>query len=961
MSHKSNDEKHLDAGSTSDYVSPQGSGPSSSAPSSDLGHDAGSKSEKFEQFSASPKDKDEIDDNSDQTVLSFSPPLEVLAASTIEHDAKSPFDSMMRTGMLPAGTQLAHFIVEKYIGGGGMGRVYLGIDQALDRKVALKVLPMQRVHDQASVARFMNEAKSAARLNHEHIAQVYFSGEQNGIPFIAFEYVRGTNVRTYVEEHGVLPLPQAINYLLQISHALAHAATHQVIHRDVKPSNILITTGGRAKLIDMGLARLLTHTNVDNDLTASGVTLGTFDYISPEQARDPRNADTRSDIYSLGCTFFFMLTGRPPFSEGTVLQKLLQHQGDVPPDVRDFQPNIPVQVSQIIQKMMAKDPRMRYQTASELVGDLTEVARMIGLRPVDSGSLVWHIPFKGRFRPVLRHLPWLIPLILFGLLFFFVRSGMFFAPQTGVVAPPIPINDPSVSRGNDPARRDPGVSPQVNTPTGTGDSPPLVLPKLVLHDTSAVGFPLSLSLGRLFDFVTTAPESPTETAGRQGLAASAIRIKPVSVALATEPVQAAFSPVVSASAAYRATALFQPKQAVPVSTGAEIALPARLVVDPTGEVTNSYKSLTDAARAAAKEATIELHSQTPIEIEHFRFSESKTTIKSAEGQRVKLVFRPSANASFTNTFSMAALTNSNLVFENVDIEMITSQSADVFADRWTMFDLVGLNTVELRNVVLTINNTQRDRAYQEKNAFFRCLPNSSVSYVVPPTATAARTTLKLTDCLIRGDASLLRSDSSRGVLVETDNVLLAINRPVFALLDIKPSSGVIGRNMITANFVHNTIYAPTMVAWQQGSSSGGTIGHSIELSLIDSIVRFNNIEATMADYGGGIAMLPDVSGFYSRSSQRTFYQNFASEWVIRPNQPGEMKWEGPPNESSEERQLMFDTVVWGNPIIGYIPLHELTKDSFLLDETSGRRNPALKSSLAGENAGINPELIPDVQ
>ncbi|MDR0328730.1 MAG: serine/threonine protein kinase, partial [Planctomycetaceae bacterium] len=147
-----------------------------------------------------------------------------------------PADSgVSDTDSLEAGTILGHYVIKKYIGGGGMGRVYLAADMTLDRDVAIKVLPQQRSRDQSFVARFMNEAKSAARLNHEHIAQVYFAGDAE-VPFIAFEYVEGTNVRTMVEEHDVFPLPQALNYLLQIAQALAHAATHGVVHRDVKPS-----------------------------------------------------------------------------------------------------------------------------------------------------------------------------------------------------------------------------------------------------------------------------------------------------------------------------------------------------------------------------------------------------------------------------------------------------------------------------------------------------------------------------------------------------------------------------------------------------------------------------------------------------------------------------------------------------------------------------------------------------
>lgn len=972
MSHNSNQDKNLNEGNTDAEKRPENGVPSSETESSshsNIDH----KNDLVTALSQGTQERQsENTDDSDQTVLSFSPPLEVFAASTIEHQGLDPFESFSRSGTLRQGTQLAHFVVDKYIGGGGMGRVYLGIDQALDRKVALKVLPMQRAHDRASVARFMNEAKSAARLNHEHIAQVYFAGEQNGIPFIAFEYVQGTNVRTYVEQHGVIPLPQTINYLLQISHALAHAATHQVIHRDVKPSNILITTGGRAKLIDMGLARLLTHANVDNDLTASGVTLGTFDYISPEQARDPRNADSRSDIYSLGCTFFFMLTGRPPFSEGTVLQKLLQHQGDVPPDVRDFQPNIPVHVSQIIQKMMAKDPRARYQTASELVDDLTEVAKMIGLRPVDSGSLVWQLPLKGRFQPVLRHLPWLVPVILFFVFFILVKNGMFFAS-------PAELNHGIVfteMRGNSnpviPGREDPST----NDETLVGNNNAMGNGSTAVESVFAVPLPLAmLSRGNLaslfaqpFCFETTDSDQPSLPGDDDNVKndprnmASAIRVQPVRAALEIEPLRANTPDLPVLSVGYHAGVSRHQVANGNVVTGSDSPIPTKLIVDPSGMMPNSYRSLTDAARAAGREATIELHSSEPIEIVHFRFTDLRVTIKSPDGSRAKLVFRPKANATFTGTFSMAALTNSNVVFENVDVEMVIPPGIDAVADRWTMFELLGLNAVELRNVVLTINNAQRDRTYRGKNAFFRCSSDVPAVYAVFPTIPGAstpivaRTSLTIRDCLIRGEASLLRCDNSLAVQVHSDNALIATNQPVFSLLDIKPSGTTSERNFISAEFRHNTIYAPTMVSWQPGAG-GGTIGHSIALSLADSIVRLDRETATMADYAGGIAMLSDIGGFYSRNSTRTFYQNFMREWRIRSTQSGDTLREDPPKASPDDQRLYFDTLSWNTPYLDGTPLHDLTKNEFLLNESS-ERNPAIKSP-DGTNVGMDPRRIPD--
>ncbi len=260
------------------------------------------------------------------TVISNRPPIPAAPAAIegveIVADSISP------------GARLGHFELHEKIGGGGMGRVYRATDTRLGRVVALKVLSPEQAADRDTVLRFENEARSSARLSHYGVAEVFYSGEDKGLPFIAFEFIEGHNLRNLVEQRGPLPLPEAISYTIQIAEALSHAAERNVVHRDVKPSNVLVMADGRTKLIDLGLARVQRGEESGSDLTASGVTLGTFDYISPEQARDPRLADNRSDIYSLGCTLFYMLAGRPPFADGTVLQKLLQHQGDEPPDIR---------------------------------------------------------------------------------------------------------------------------------------------------------------------------------------------------------------------------------------------------------------------------------------------------------------------------------------------------------------------------------------------------------------------------------------------------------------------------------------------------------------------------------------------------------------------------------------------------------------------------------------------------
>jgi len=326
-------------------------------------------------------------------------------------DSQTDSVSRILHGRILPGERLGHFELLQYVGGGGMGKVFRALDTRLARSVALKILSPEHAADRETVLRFQNEAQSAARLDHDNIARVYYVGEDRGLHYIVFEFIEGVNVRDLVESKGPLPLAEAVSYTLQVADALAHAADRNIVHRDIKPSNLLITPAGQAKLIDMGLARLREVDAVAADLTASGVTLGTFDYISPEQARDPRNTDVRSDIYSLGCTFFFMLTGRPPFLGGTMLQKLLQHQADQPPDLHQFRPDLPEDVNRILRKMLAKDPRRRYASPPELVNDLLWVARSAGLRPTAPGGRTWTVPIAPVVPGYYRHLPWMVSLM----------------------------------------------------------------------------------------------------------------------------------------------------------------------------------------------------------------------------------------------------------------------------------------------------------------------------------------------------------------------------------------------------------------------------------------------------------------------------------------------------------------------------------------------------------------------
>ena len=280
-----------------------------------------------------------------------------------------------------AGRRLGHFELIGSIGAGGMAAVLKARDLELGRTVALKILPPESAHDPECVTRFKQEARAAAKLDHDNVARVYFCGEDQGLHFIAFEFVEGITLRQTIDRRGPLSAGECIRYMIQVAAGLNHAADRGVVHRDIKPSNIIITPDGRAKIVDMGLARHLDAGSVNGGVTQSGVTLGTFDYISPEQALDPRRADVRSDLYSLGCTFYHALTGRPPVPEGTAAKKLRAHQHDDPIDPRELNPAVPDEVAAILARMMAKDPARRYQTPAELIAHLKGVAAQLHLSP----------------------------------------------------------------------------------------------------------------------------------------------------------------------------------------------------------------------------------------------------------------------------------------------------------------------------------------------------------------------------------------------------------------------------------------------------------------------------------------------------------------------------------------------------------------------------------------------------
>jgi formylglycine-generating enzyme required for sulfatase activity len=248
----------------------------------------------------------------------------------------------------------------------------------LGRIVALKLIRKERLESPVAVKRFQRECMAAARLDHPNVVRAYDADEDGGTHFFAMEYVEGTDLARLVKEKGPLSVAEACDCARQAALGLQHAFEKGMVHRDIKPHNLLRTTDGVLKILDMGLARFslgAADGESSSSLTQDGALMGTPDYIAPEQARDSKNADIRADLYSLGCTLFYLLTGRVPFGGGTLTEKLLSHQMDPVPDVRQLRPDVPEAVGQVVTTLMAKKPEDRYQAPAETVKALEEASR----------------------------------------------------------------------------------------------------------------------------------------------------------------------------------------------------------------------------------------------------------------------------------------------------------------------------------------------------------------------------------------------------------------------------------------------------------------------------------------------------------------------------------------------------------------------------------------------------------
>ncbi|HEX4149487.1 MAG TPA: protein kinase, partial [Pirellulales bacterium] len=288
---------------------------------------------------------------------------------------------------------LGNYLVIDKLGAGGMGQVFRAQHRRMDRVVALKVLSKKQVGSPDAVTRFQREVKAAARLVHPHIVTAYDADEAAGSHYLVMEYVEGQDLSAVVKAQGPLKVPQAIDFMIQAARGLEHAHSQGIIHRDVKPSNLLLDKHGMVKILDMGLARVdnpLAGLDSGEGLTAAGRVMGTIDFMSPEQAQDTARADARSDIYSLGCTLYYLLTGKKPYESDTAMKTILAHREQPIPSLAKARPEVSPDLDAVYYKLVAKRPENRYATMREAREALEAV--QAGRRPLGGARPASPVP-----------------------------------------------------------------------------------------------------------------------------------------------------------------------------------------------------------------------------------------------------------------------------------------------------------------------------------------------------------------------------------------------------------------------------------------------------------------------------------------------------------------------------------------------------------------------------------------
>ena len=886
----------------------------------------------------------------DATVISKSPPVPPSPGAAFGVDI----------GRQLEGQQLGHFELREFVGGGGMGSVFRSLDMMLNRVVAVKVLAPDQSRDEDTLKRFKNEAQSAARLDHENIGRVYYVGEDRGLHYIVFEFIEGVNLRDLIEQRGPLSLSEAVNYTFQVADALEHASRREVVHRDIKPSNVVITPEGRAKLVDMGLARLHQVDRSQEDLTASGVTLGTFDYISPEQARDPRSADVRSDLYSLGCTFYFMLTGRPPFPEGTVLQKLLQHQGDEPPDPRQFRSDLPESVARIVRKMLAKAPDRRYQRPSALITDLMLVASELGLRQRTSAGMTWVSQEEIKPSALDRHLPWLAPsialiVIVLGLHFFWTpaeNDGLEpFLPRNGSRAslsptPDVPeveaTSQVSKSAGSTNVNGKTGSSAATVTPVNPASSGVAAEPQ---NDNSVVTPVRPL---KPFEDVSLPPGLQALLSNDDPLAELAGSISAQLTDAQSRTMQGAATQLAHVAGS---VVTVPPKAVPPERKGI-------LVVGRPGSGADVYTSLRAACADARSGDVIELQYNGVLEERPFELTNLKLKIRAHAGYQPVVSFRPTDIDPTKYPRSMITVSGGQLTLMNV--HLLLEIPKEMPAEMWTLIEARRPDLVRLESCSLTIRNGSGGSPSFGQDAAFiqvKSVPGDDGS-MMDQAVMPAPVSVQLENCIARGEAVFLRSDDLQPLDLTWDNGLLATTERFLMV-----SGGPVNRpeaGELRIDLQHLT--AVTLNGFCHFSNSlDAPLELTTTINCADSILMAAASSPLIEQVGADSA--DEFRQKLIWNGDRNFYQGYTIFWKIvgesGRNEPilvGFDEWQEYWTES-QEKLPSHNSVSWQKLPASTQPTHWHLPEDYALAGEPGEGSPRLAGG-DGRDAGVLLESLP---
>lgn len=820
----------------------------------------------------------------------------------------------------PEGAEVGHFRIEERIGVGGMGAVFRAVDTRLQRFVALKILSPSHSRDDSSVKRFLNEARSAARLDHENIARVHYIGEDRGLNFIAFEYVQGVNLRDLIARARKLDPAEAVNYTIQVALALKHTAAAGVVHRDIKPSNIIATAQGRVKLVDLGLARKDQADSI-GDLTVDGTTLGTFDYISPEQAKDPRNVDIRSDIYSLGCSMYHMLTGEPPYPDGTVMQKLLDHQAVGMPDTAAKNRRVTPELSAVVRKMMASEPSQRYQTADQLLVELLPIAAKLGLRGMQPDGLVWTNQKPQRSSFWERHAGWMATI---GVLLSVVLV-IDYLPRPAVSTQPDYRPDGPILKKSAPRPGEAGAKSLDVSSITEGKAGPSMESMKIPKDGPIPGIKL---------LVQSDADPSTDSAVGTGTVEPDVET-PTNTTPGPDPTPLTSDP--------------------PVTTEAPPRPFWVLGSDGQGDV--SYASLAGACAAARDGGVIEIRGEDDRPIvakKSIPIDGKKLTIRAADSRRPLVTFTHNETAGESG--SLFALSDASLDLINVNLLLAAGSSTDN-ENPLSGITLRGRGKVGVRGTTITVENASNRPA-----AMIRVTATESGTLPKMPvmmnTGNAAKPVyeIEIAESLLRGGADAVRLETITSGRLDVQQTAIAVNG---AFLFSRGSLELLKENaQLELRLSHNTCWVG------QGLIHLDSGDVPRDLLPVNVTVAGNNLFASNTT-NPLVTMLgtTDADTFYrllTWNGERNFYDGFDLFWSTAsvdflPMDYDSWRAEWERNTTTKEVDSQNRGFAWKG---GWnVDFEDVTPKDFALD-TEVSPNPAIGGAKDGEDVGVDLSKVP---